>query len=531
MTDSTIALPPVAIPRDSRAWNDEVQRRYTAPWRPVTSEHTGEAVEARYASATPSAHRARSTTTATTASASGHLNNWDRERIVSLCQDLARNNPIARSVIARKQEFTVGNGPIITSASEDAKFNAEADRLFRDCFFGHGEYDTPPIDVRGIWNGVQFLNAIVKAWDTDGDLLLINTTKGIQAVESLLIRSEFNHAAYGATVSVGKSKGEEIDGVIHDPVTRKHIGYRLYKWDGTQTANKFVKIQPADENTLFLLNPSADWIGAVRGEPALQALWEPMTALESFIRNSAGAAELATFFAALVTGDNATQIQAADDDQAEGQQPSTGPNYQDFYPMMLRFLPAGSTVTQIKPEFPQIGFGEFVKSMARIIGAESAIPDAALLFDGSSLSWSNIKALMALAHARRKIEQDVLIRVVRWMRLRILPELCKANNIAMPDDWKRCEVVFNGVPVLALGDEVKAWVEMVNNNLCTHQQACDNFNNGDSATIIKTRGEEKARMVEADVLPIAMPGALDRNSPNTGGANTSPQPEQTKANQ
>lgn len=507
MTDSSIAMPPVGAPRDFRAWSDDVQRKFTAPWRPLTAEHTGEPIEARYASATPSAHRTRSTATATTASPAGHLNNWDREKIVALCQDLARNNPIARSVIARKQEFTVGNGPIITSASADSAFNAEADKLFNDCFYGHGEYDTPPIEVRGIWNGVQILNAINKAWDTDGDLLLINTTGGIQAVESLLIRSEFTRA-YGATTQVGKLEGEEVDGIIHDPVTRKHIGYRLHKWDGTQTMTKFVRIQPADENTLFIMNPSADWIGAVRGEPALQALWEPITALESFIRNSAGAAELATFFAALVSGDDAAQIQAADEAQAEGQQPSTGPNYQDFYPMMVRHLPAGSTVTQIKPEFPQIGFGEFVKSMSRIIGAESAIPDAALLFDGSSLSWSNIKALMALAHARRKIEQDVLIRVVRWMRARILPGLCKANGITMPDDWKRCEVVFNGVPVLALGDEVKAWSQMVEKNLCTHQQACDNFNTGTSASIIKTRGEERKREIAAGVVPMTTPGSV-----------------------
>lgn len=518
MTDSSIAMPPMDAPRaDVGAWLDAMQKRHAAPWRKITSEASAE-IEMRYASATPSAHRTRSTSTATAASAVGHLNSYDRERIVLLCQDLARNNPIARSVIARKQEFTVGNGPIITSASEDAEFNAEADRLFNDCFYGHGEYETPPIEVRGLWNGVQILNAICKAWDTDGDCLLLHTGSGVQLIESLLIRSE-SYRSYGAKVEVklGNSTvvGEEVDGIIVDTSGNKHLAYRLWKWDGSQVSTKFVRMQPADASTMFVSNPSADWIGAVRGEPALQALWEPITSLESFIRNTGAAAELATFFALLIKSDDAAQIQSADEAQADGSQPTSGPNHQDLYPFMLRYLKPGDSVEQIKPQFPQVGFGEFVKSMARVIGAEAAIPDAALMFDGSSLSWSNIKALMALAHARRKIEQDVLQRVVRWMRNRILPGLCEAKGIALPDDWRRCEVVFNGVPVLSLGDEVKAWTEMVNNNFATHQQACDNFNTGNTASITKTRGEEKTLMQKAGVLPQAMPGVINPNASAT----------------
>ena len=471
-----------------------LRTHYAAPWR-------ADEAQALFGAATVPAHRARTLRTMATASPSGHLPSYARENIVQVCQDLARNNPIARAIIARVQEHANGDGPTVTSASTNADFNKKADALFDDWFFQLGEEDTGKFDVRGQWNGVQAINATIKAWRTDGDCLHNLLPSGeVQIVESLLIRTP-----YGGVVTAGETPGSSIiDGIEVDRYGR-HKAYYVGRWGQSQWVVENIVRYKANDYTIFLPNPNAEWIGGVRGEPSLQAQWENITALDSFIRNTAIASEIATMFGVLIKSDNPGALQDADEQAEEdrgGSQESVG-----MTPAMWRYLKTNESVEQIKPEFPQVGFAEFTRALAMLIGAEEGIPDVALMYNGAGLSWSNIKAILALAYRRRQIEQDVLIRYVRRLRTWKLEQWADDGVLSLPDDYRKVNVKFPGVPVLSFAEEVKGGLEAVNGNVMTLQQLIDQTGYGNAIDVIARRGVERAAEISAGVAPMSMPGA------------------------
>lgn len=483
-----------SLPAGYSSLVESVRTRFAAPWK--LTEAT-----ALYHSATIPPHRARALRTMAVASPSGHLPNYARQSIIQVCQDLARNNSVARSIIARVQEHAVGNGPTVTSTSTNAEFNKKADAWFDDWFFQLGEEDTGKFDVRGKWNGVQTLNAIQKAWRTDGDTLVQLLTWGeVQVVESLLITSPG-----GSGIRRLDNGNDLIDGIEVDQFGR-HRAYHIGRWGSSQwTIDSPVRVLASDY-TIFLANPNCEWIGGVRGEPSLQAQWENITALDSFIRNTAIASEIATFFGVIVKSENPGALQDAEEADSEEQGGAEGT--MRLEPAMVKRLRIGETIEQIKPEFPQVGFAEFTRALAMIVGAEEGLPDVALMYNGAGLSWSNIKAILALAYRRRQIEQDVLGRLVRRLRTWKLEQWADDGIIALPSDYRKCNVKFPGVPVLSFLEEVEGYKLATECNFMTGQQACDNLDTGNKADITRHRGVERRLEIGEGVPPPTTPGSM-----------------------
>lgn len=504
------------LPAGYTALLESVRTQYTAPWR----SHEATAL---YQSATVPQHRARVLRTMATASPSGHLPNYARQSIIQVCQDLARNNSIARSIIARVQEHTVGNGPTVTSTSTDDEFNKKADAWFDDWFFQLGEEGTGKFDVRGQWNGVQALNATQKAWRTDGDTLWQLLRWGeVQIVESLLITSPG-----GAGIQRLANGYDLIDGIEVDRFGR-HKAYHIGQWGSSQwTIDSPIRV-PASDYTIFLPNPNCEWIGGVRGEPSLQAQWENITALDSFVRNTAVASELATFFGIIIKSDNPGAIQDAE--EADSQEQGGAEGTIRLEAAMVKRLKLGESIEQIKPEFPQVGFAEFTRALAMLIGAEEGLPDVALLYNGAGLSWSNIKAILALAYRRRQIEQDVLGRLVRKLRTWKLEQWADDGLIELPPDYRKCNVKFPGIPVLSFLEEVKGCKMAVESNFMTGQQVCDQLETGNKADITRQRGIERKQEIEEGVVPLATPGSLPYVGVNRDGLRDADQVDHTGNN-
>lgn len=485
-------------------------RAYTAPW-------TRDAEQARYDSATIPTHFSGGQFRPSIASAVGHLPVWDRQAIVNTCQGLGRNNPVARTVIARCQEFTVGDGPTITVTCDTSKrvgkrFKAWAEPWFNDWFFQHGEHDTGPFDVCGKWNGVQWANAVQKAWLTDGDCLTRMLDNGtVQTTESLLVRSPGNQTM------TTRDGNPVVDGVNVDSKTGQHLAYHLGKWGVTDTQILDLGWIPASANTIWLPNPDAEWIGGVRGEPGMQSQWENLTILASFIRNSGVAAQIATYYGILIASENPGALKDSDDAQAEGDQPSEGRRVQDLYPGMVRYMQSGDTVTQIKPEFPQQNFREFVTSLSMMVGAEFGLPVSMFLYDARELSWSQIKSMASLAAKRWAIRQDVLQRAVRRMFAWRVEMAARASGIVLPDDWKRINVKFPAAPILSFNDEVKGYKMAIETNMMTLQQAGDALGTGTADELIAQRGAERKAEIAAGVVPLASPGSTPYVDTNRDG--------------
>lgn len=478
----------------------ECASRLVSPWR---DEELSAHIDAMYTSATAPAHRQRTHGGIGTASPTGHLSSYSRQRIIAHMQDLARNNNVARAIVARNQEYTVGDGPVVTSLSEDAEFVEWADSRFKDWAEQAGEYDTGDFDVAGRHNLASALGAVVRAWQTDGDVLWVVTRSGtVQLVPSLLIRTESTNQPTSLP-----SGNELVDGIEIDEDGRI-VGYHIGRWDvRSQSRVSDIRRVVATNYHLFLPNPNTDSVGALRGEPGLQAQWESLIALESYIRNSAVAAEIATYFGVVVKSNNPTAMQEADEAAYEGSQPTSGAKRVTLEPAMVKHIGANESIEQIKPEFPTMGFREFVRTMLMMIGAESGIPSSVLAFDSDGMSWANSRALLAMAARRREIEQDRLVRVVRTTRAAKVQQWAEDEGRTLPDDWRRCNVMFPRPPVLSFGDEVKGLVAAVEANMMTLTQATETIGSGDALRIIQRRGIEREAEHAANVVPMGQPGA------------------------
>jgi len=501
----------------------KLKAQFAAPWRRGPEDPDAISIEGRYAAATTPSHRSRQIAWAGIGSASSHLNGWDREKIIIACQQLGRDNPIARGIIKRTGEYIIGDGPTILSRATNKRFRERATALFNDWFFQKGEEDTGDYEIRGLWNGVQALHAINKAFRTEGDVLTTKTKLGsMQFTEGLLLR---NPGSTSGAFSKSDDGRRMVDGVELDDYG-KPVAYWYGTWDamtGTSVVN--VKAHPVNEFTYFLSNPNDEWIGSVRGEPSIQAHWELHYIADSFVKNTGIAAELGTFLSTFIESPDAAQWQASMENAATGQ-PSKGRRNIDLGPASVHFLRPGEKIQQLETKFPQTNFAEFVKTLYMLLGAEEGIPIAALLYDAEGLSWSNIKAILAMAARCHQRQQEYLARWVRaqwrwkledWMKRGMLPR-------AGASEWKLVNVQFPDTPVLSFGEEVKGYVEAINANLMTKQQALDRLGNGTAEEVTRIRGEERADEIAKGVLPIAQPGAMPVAALPIGDASTTNNP-------
>jgi len=484
----------------------KLKAEFSAPWRRADPDVIQ--TEGRYAAATVPSHRSRQIAWSGIGSAASQLNGWDRERIIVACQQLARDNPIARGIIKRTGEYIVGDGPTILSTAANKKYRERASALFNDWFFQRGEEDVGDYDIRGRWNGVQALHAINKAFRTEGDVLTQKTKFGsMQFIEGLLLRGP---KPSGGMFQVAEGTNNRIvDGVELNEYGRP-TAFWYGNWDaGTGTTVRDIVTHPADEFTYFLSNPNDEWIGSVRGEPSIQAHWELHYIAESFIKNTGIAAELGTFLSTFIESPDSSQWQAGMEAAASGTQPSTGRRNIDIGPASVHFLKPGEKISQLETKFPQTNFAEFVKTLFMLLGAEEGLPNAALLYDASGLSWSNIKAILAMAARCHQRQQEYLSRWVRaqwrwkmedWTKRGMLP---RAGAV----DWRKVNVQFPDPPVLSFSEEVKGYVDAVNNNFMTKQQVLDRLGTGDTESVDRVRGEERAGEIANGIVPAALPGA------------------------
>lgn len=391
------------------------------------------------------------------------------------CQAAARDNSVARAFIKRKADLDVGDGPVITSTAE-GDWRAQADAFIEK--WASGLHPGAPCDARGRCSLPELLRQIDRAWDTDGDVLAMQLKSGeIQLIESARVGA----GTLGREPS-GIAAGNIYQSGVEMNKQGKPVAYWFADWNTQQSALKpELRRQDADYAEL-LCNPSDETVGMVRGEPGLQASLDQLDRLDAVIEKTALAVELATLFGLIIKTDRPAETQAAF--EATTQQTETDSNKPatvDLEPGGALYLRTGESAEQLKPEHPSANFKEFVTAQLMIIAADLGIPLPASHFDASGMSWSNIKALMALAKRAMEVRQARLERWVRkiyaW-RLRLAVEEKMLPAPLSEDAYDQVSVRFPSVPVVDFESEVKGYTLAIEKGLMDYDQATQSLGTG-----------------------------------------------------
>jgi len=443
-------------------------------------------------------------------SAQQHLDWGHHNFIRTSCQAAARDNSVARAFLKRQADLDVGDGPLFTSTTDDPEWNAKADAWFVDWW--EGRRLDAPVDIRGCDSGPEILRKIDRAWGTDGDILVIFTTDGsLQLVESERV------GGYGWNVPSGVAQASYRAGVQMDEFGRP-VAFWVADWNSTGTAAEPKLREMPAASCELIKNPTDDIVGLVRGEPGLQASLDQMERLDAVIEKTALAVEIATLFGLVIKTERPADTQAAFEATTEQSQTDTSkPGTVNLEPGAAMYLRTGESAEPIKPEHPSASFRDFVTAQLMIIAADLGVPLPASHFDASGMSWSNIKALMAIAMRGVEARQARLERFVRRVREWRLRKAIEDRELPAPRtdaDLRRVTIQFPPAPVLDFESEVSGMRAAVEGGLATRDQACQRLGTGRSLDIDQALANEQSRARELGIVIATTPGA----STGTGAA-------------
>lgn len=507
----------MAQPQTRRVVRSEVERaksRMFASAARAVSTRIDESIAASQMYASARRTRINQRINAEAGSAQQHLDFGWHDSIRTACQAAARDSSVARAFVKRQADLDVGDGPVFTSTTDDADWNREADAWFADWW--EGRILDQPVDIRACDSGPELLRKVDRAWGTDGDILVIFTTDGaLQLVESERV------GGYAWRTPPTVNAQNYRAGVEMDSVGRP-VNYWVAEWNQFGTAaSAELKSIPAASSEL-LKNPTDDIVGLVRGEPGLQASLDHMERLDAVIEKTALAVEIATLFALVIKTDRPAETQAAfEDTTTQTQTDTTKPGSASLEAGAMLHLRPGESADQVKPEHPSASFREFVTAQLMVTAADLGVPLPASHFDASGMSWSNIKALMAIAMRGVEARQARLERFVRRVREWRLRMAIADNEIRAPRnmaDLRRVNIQFPPAPVLDFESEVSGMRAAVEGGLATRDQACQRLGTGRSVDIDAALATEQDRARELGIVIATTPGA----STGTGAATSPP---------
>jgi capsid protein len=477
---------------------------------------------------------------ATGGAAFTHLVQVDADAIRNDCNAAARDNPIARAFVKRSQDFTVGDGPIIKATTSNPEWNAAHDRLMLAFAAGDLTIDqgmsTVPVPVEPMGRDLaSVLRLVDKAWKTDGDILLIDRDLAkdgamLQLVEAARVR-KLNERFSGGGGKKPAGQNDIVAGVEINAIG-KPVRYHVTSWGFGGTSVNYGDTVPIDAAACDLvINPVDDTAGMVRGEPGLQAVLQLLERIDAFVDKTLLAAEIATLFSLVVTHPQPAafqqaMVQAAD--AAEDREPENATKQVDLQPGVMQTLPLGATVEQVKPEHPTTNFRDFVHTLIMLAAADGAgLPMAATHLEAGGLSWSNIKALLAMGYRSIEVKQDRLRRIVRRLRRRVVMELIRLGALPpVPVDAQgrsemdKLDVIFPNAPVLDFASESKGYGDAVRDGLMTSDEATQRLGTGTAESVTRAIASEQDLRRELGVVTMAMPGAtpITGGTAGTGGA-------------
>ena len=446
-------------------------------------------------------------------SANYQLPNQDRRAMRERCQQHNQDNPLYRTIVQRFLDVAVGDGPTFTPTSRDQEWNERVAQMYARRFAGFDVEGIGSIDVTGKLTGLGLCRSVLAALCTDGDVLAVHTDRGLQLIESERICNPMGRI----------NTSSMIDGVKIDDYGRP-LGFYVAEWSDTGSflhmGEEMVELD-SDVATL-VCNPKNCPVGLVRGEPAMQASLVHLEGLRKYMSNTAKLAEVATWFGLVLESENPeatdVSIENAIKEQAEADgvpavassQRASGNSITDaeLSPGWFLNTKVGTKATQIKPEYPTTNYREYITAGLMLAAAEMGLPFALAFFDGTQLSYAQLKSLSMAAQPGMQVWRETLDKAVLMPDYRTsVARWIAAGKIDEVEGWEDVTIEWPDMPVLDIAQEVDAYDKAVNGNYMTKAMVVARFGRGTFRAIAKQRAIERKMESDLGIAPISAPGS------------------------
>lgn len=441
-------------------------------------------------------------------------------------QDALRNDPLVQALVGRLQDHVVGDEIRFQVRSGSAEFNNAVEKWAERWMAGAID-DAGYVRADGCSSGrgvVQLCRLAEQAFETDGDALVILKDAGtVQMVEAQRVR---NPGAFG---TIGINTPGLVNGVRF--VDGRVAAYSIAEWE-TVTGGAYPSYTCTEvpaEFVLHLRGPWTDNINQTRPEPGLQALLETFGLLREYQLDTAAAAKIALLFGLITKTeypqDFSAQIPGVRDvDDVNGD----GTTYQraeiELQPGFTAHLKAGESIEQVKPEHPTTVFGDYIKSVATMLGAAKGLPLVLWLLDFSGVNFSSAKSAIQLAYTGIKIRRASLVRqfLVPLMRWRVALALRRgeiegASIDDVPEGWDDFAFYFPTAPVLEPEKQYDASAKGINARLLLPRDEVKRYSGMEFEEFVAKFAEDQAMLEAAGIAMVQAPGVMKAGAEEAGG--------------
>lgn len=458
-------------------------------------------------------------------SAQSHLDYWTQDDIRRDCQALERDHVIARAILGRLDDLTVGDGPIVQSASGDQDWDEKFDQIFDEWMMGlRPELGHP--DLARMMTAPAILRAVNRAWSVDGDVAANECGDEQDRYCLQLIEAERICNPNRGMDSDRLKSGIEID------EAGRPIFFHVGQWvqQGTMIGNETQELEA--EFVIWLPNPVGFKAGQYRGEPALQAMCAKMERIDSFIESTEMAAYVATCLGLVTKSEDPEGLQAAwegstgssiDSDSLSGTNdrgPDSNTGLVAIGPGFNLHLKKGESAEQVKPEHPTTNFKDFVHTIAQLCGADIGLALALVLFEAGALNFSNLRGLISIGMRSIEYRQASLVPIIHRMRRAKAQEWIEAGVIEAPaggeDKALAFTVTMPSAPVVDFMMEVEGYALAKAHNWITDDQITQRLGTGRGRALKLKRSEEKKLDAELGITPPELPGTKTPGTKSAG---------------
>lgn len=408
--------------------------------------------------ATPTRQRNRQI--AALAASHAHLDQWSRERLVRLTQDLKRNNIVARAIVKRKAQVVAGARPGLLLKSESDAWNVSTTRWLKD-WFNKG------FDHEGVLTFNQFARFTVRNGLTQGDGLVVFLESGsTQWIDGIRIRNPY-----------GRADSESLVGGVELDTDGRVAGYHVARWNAQGTAllpdTEFV----AAADCIFVRNPGDIEAGERRSAPGLAAAYgriEDLDRLNDVVNKSAEMAALfAIFLVKNASGPSPLSFGPGPHGEDAGAIEEAEANREiPVLPGVMTELNAGEDIRTTNPTQPSTQYEKKLWADLQLIVSDVGGVPLELCFYRYTNNYAAGRSAIVSAWADVLEHQEwladvVLTPIVRWR----LAMAIERGEIKRVPGWQNIGWMLPGIPTLDLGAEIDAGARGIAGGMLTREEA------------------------------------------------------------
>ncbi|MBA7613758.1 hypothetical protein ES703_21014 [subsurface metagenome] len=414
-----------------------------------------------------------------------HLSQAKLDKLREICRDLGRNNPLVKGIFRKLATKVVGTDTKIQARTGDDGWNEAAEELWKE------EMVNVPCDVTGRFNFHAFLKKMYKTYCRDGDMFVIFTDEGIQAVEGDQVGTPY-----------GKKKAEHfevVNGVAVSKKSKRVIGYYIgkpNKWG--YIANESTQRYTADVvHHVF----NTDRFSCSRGEPVLVSAVDTIDKLFGYIDAELVAAKINACFPMLIQTKDVSGmpppftkgVSSSGKDEDERQ-------LEKIDPGMIWHGEPGEKAEAIGSTRPAAAFDNFVLRIMMLIGQPVNLPLMLMTGDYSGATFMNSRVAYQEARDTWHDEQELVIKpFVRRLWLLKLQQWIERKALTECEDWARHDILCKRWPYVDPLKESMADKRQLENGTTT--RTIINARQGrDFKDVIDQRAEEDEYLEEKNVV-------------------------------